>query len=269
MSFADIHCHLLPGIDDGAPNWSVALEMARLAVAEGIDTIVATPHQLGLYLENTADRIHRIVAETQIRLNEAQIPLIVLPGADVRLREDLIQLVEQRQVLTAGDHFAHLLLEVPPELSLFPGTLLDRLRDLNITPILTHPERNHISASHLEFVRRWVSHGGLVQITAGSVTGQFGETARGFTRTLVREGLVQLVATDAHNVTRRPPQIREAAALLARWAGSAAAHAMTISNPRAVANGHPVSCPSPPPVVGRGLAGWCRRTAARLIPVGH
>ena len=268
MHCADVHCHLLPGIDDGPQDWNDTLAMARIAVSEGIDTIIATPHQLGRFGTNTASRIRSLVAEAQRRLDLARIPLTVLPGADVHIRDDLPELVERREVLTLGDHFAHLLVEIPPELSLSLGTLLDRLQRQGVACILTHPERNHAQAQNFEFVRRWVAQRGLVQITAASVTGHFGPTAKKVARDLVREGLVHLAATDAHGAKRRPPLVREAHNAVTRWAGPSVAHSLFVRNPRAVAQGQPI--PDYPPVapIRQSLAAWCSRAAASLWGMG-
>ncbi len=264
MGFTDIHCHFLPGIDDGPRDWEGTLAMARLAVAEGIDTVIATPHQLGRFHANTASCIRSLAHEAQLRLDLAQIPLTILPGADVRIRDDLFELVDRRNVLTLGDHFAHLLLEIPPELSLSLGTLINRFRRQGIVCILTHPERNHSSDQSLDFVRRWVEQGGLVQITAGSVTRQFGSLAQKVALDLVRENLVHLVATDAHDTSRRPPFLREAFAAVERLAGAEVAHSVFISNPRAIAQGCHIEPAAPAAPVRQALAGWYKRAATRF-----
>src|SRR5438105_1970888 len=100
--FTDIHCHLLPQIDDGPKDWEASLAMARLAVANGIRTIVATPHQLGRYEKNSTDQILQLTAEAQQRVTQAGLSLTILPGGDVRIQEDLPELVERGQVLTLG-----------------------------------------------------------------------------------------------------------------------------------------------------------------------
>jgi len=101
--FTDIHCHLLPGIDDGPRDWKASLAMAQMAVAGGIGTILATPHQLGRYEQNTAEKILSLTAEAQRRFQDAGLPLTVLPGADVRIQEDLPELVQQGRILTLGN----------------------------------------------------------------------------------------------------------------------------------------------------------------------
>src|SRR5262245_38751404 len=103
LPFVDVHCHILPGIDDGPKDWDSSLAMARIAVSNGIGVIVATPHQLGRYECNTRERILDLTAEAQRRVEREGLPLRILPGADVRIREDLAQLVGNGVVLTAAD----------------------------------------------------------------------------------------------------------------------------------------------------------------------
>ena len=121
--FVDIHCHLLPEIDDGAANWDESLAMARMAVADGIGVVVATPHQLGAFSHNSAPKIRLAVEELQSRLEAERIPLQVLPGADVRIETDLAARLGRDEVLSLADNGRYVLLELPHEMY-FP---LDRL----------------------------------------------------------------------------------------------------------------------------------------------
>lgn len=254
--FTDIHCHLLPGIDDGPEDWEATLAMARAAVANGIHKIVATPHQLGSYEKNTAEQILRLTAETQQRVHEAGLPLTILPGADVRIEESLPALVENRQVLTLGNQNAYLLMELPHDQVLPMGRLIYELQCQGVTSILSHPERNQHLQKNPGTLRPWVQQGCLIQVTSGSVTGHFGRTARQMSRWLFRENLVHLVATDAHDVTRRPPQWRQAFDLVSSWQGKARAQRIFFENPQAVVAGRPVFAPLPSSSFRRGFASW-------------
>jgi len=108
--FTDIHGHFLPGIDDGADDWGTSLAMARMAVDEGFRTIVATPHQLGGYAVNSGDVIRQLTVEYQQRLDAESIVLQVLPGADVRIEDGMIDRLRRGDVLTLGDQGRHVLL---------------------------------------------------------------------------------------------------------------------------------------------------------------
>ena len=112
--FIDIHCHLLPGLDDGAHSWEDAIEMAHRARADGIRTIIATPHQLGSYTHIRAEVIRARTAELQEILQRRGIFITVLPGADVRVEEDLVRQLVRGDVLTLADQRRHVLLELPP-----------------------------------------------------------------------------------------------------------------------------------------------------------
>ena len=114
--FVDIHCHLLPHLDDGAKDWETSLAMAKMAVADGIHTIVATPHQLGSFSGNRGDIIRKQAAELRRRLAKQGIPLQVLAGGDVRIEDGLRRELASGNVLTLGDYGRHVLLELPHEL---------------------------------------------------------------------------------------------------------------------------------------------------------
>lgn len=262
--FTDIHCHLLPQIDDGPKDWDATLAMARMAVAQGIRTIVATPHQLGNYERNTAEQILLLAVEAQRRIDEAGLLLTILPGADVRIQEDLPELVENRQVLTLADQNAYLLMELPHEQVLPMGRLIFELQCRGVTSILSHPERNQHLIKNPEVLRPWVQQGCLVQVTAGSITGQFGREAKQMSRWLFRENLAHLVATDAHDVTHRPPQWRHAFVKVSGWEGRARATKIFLENPEAVVQGRPVHVPLPSSNPRSSFASWVGSALATL-----
>jgi protein-tyrosine phosphatase len=296
--FTDIHCHLLPGIDDGPKDWEASLALARLAVTQGIGTIVATPHQLGSYEKNTAEQILQLTAEAQRQIQEIGLPLTILPGADVRIQEDLPELVETGQVLTLGnrrqkseirnpksesvDHgdkesmaadlgisdfgfrISYLLMELPHEQVLPMGRLIYELQCRGVTSILSHPERNQHLQKNPELLRPWVQQGCLVQVTAGSITGQFGRAAKQMSRWLLRENLVHLVATDAHDATGRPPQWRQAFAKVSSWQGRTRAKKIFFENPQAVVNGQAIDSPLPSSFPRSSFASWVGAALATL-----
>jgi protein-tyrosine phosphatase len=267
--FIDIHCHLLPGIDDGPKDWKASLAMARMAADSGIRMIVATPHQLGGYEKNTADRILRLATEAQQRIHDAGLSLTVLPGADVRIQEDLPELVEQGRILTLGNlksenQISFLLVELPHEQVLPLGRLLYRLQSQGITAILSHPERNKHLQENPEILRPWVQQGCLIQVTTGSITSEFGREALRVSRWLFRENLAHLVATDAHNITDRRPAWRAAFAKVCHWEGRQRANEVFMRNPAAVVAGRPVEAPLPSSAPQTGFASWFNSALATL-----
>ena len=241
ISFVDIHCHLLPGIDDGAKDWDESLAMARLAVEDGTATIIATPHQLGSFSANGGDAIRRLVAELQQRLDAARIPLKVLPGADVRIEPELVERLTRGEVLTLGDHRRHVLLELPHELYLPLEPLLEQLSRRKITGILSHPERNQGILRQPEVLAPLVEAGCLLQTTAGSLCGSFGPVCQQFCEWLLAEGMVHFVATDAHGVRSRRPLMQRAFNRVVELCGEATAIDLCSGNPGQVAAGQPVA----------------------------
>lgn len=241
ISFVDIHCHLLPGIDDGAKDWDEALAMARLAVEDGTATVIATPHQLGNYGHNRGDEIRGLVAELQQRFEQAQIPLTVLPGADVRIEPEMVEQLIRGDVLTLGDHRRHVLLELPHELYLPLQPVLDELSRRKMAGILSHPERNQGILRQPEVLAPLVEGGCLLQITAGSLCGTFGPQCQQFCEWLLGAGLVHFVATDAHGPRSRRPLMRRAFDRVVELTGEATAIDLCSRNPSRAAAGQPVT----------------------------
>lgn len=250
----DIHCHLLPGIDDGAKSWEESLKMAQQAVAEGITTSIVTPHQLGANSHNRGESIRQLASEFQQRLNQRGIPLRVLPGADVRIDSDMIQRLRSRDCLTLGDHGRHVLLELPHELYFPLEPVLDQLGQLHMVGILSHPERNQGILRQPDLIPRLVAHGCLMQITADSLIGTFGPAPQRFSEMMIQNGWVHFLATDAHSPRGRRPRIVEAKRRVVELAGAAYAEAVCGVNPAAIAAGY--DCPELPAVRRSGI--WSR-----------
>jgi protein-tyrosine phosphatase len=238
--FTDIHCHLAPSIDDGAKNWDETFEMARIAVAEGIGTIVCTPHQCGSFRQNTAEGIRRLVTEVQQQLDGANISLRVLPGADVRIEPDLAALLRRGDVLTLADRGRHVLLELPHEVYLPLDKLLDELKASRIVGILSHPERNEGVLSRPDLIPPLVERGCLMQVTAGSLIGAFGLRVQQAAENLVAQGLVHFISTDAHGPKSRRPLMRRTYERCIEILGEEAATRICCTNPAAVAEGRDV-----------------------------
>ena len=200
----DIHCHILPGLDDGASDLEVSLEMCRVAQADGIKIIVATPHcQNGLY-QNNQGTILPVVDQLKKRLNTEGISLEILPGADIHLSPEIIPFLKDNpQLLLGGRYF---LLELPAQS--IPHEIRDLIFKLQLAgyaPIITHPERNTVIQGRPSLLEEWVGSGVLVQVTAMSLTGAFGGLVEDCAWQLLRSGLIQVIATDAHSRRRRPP----------------------------------------------------------------
>jgi protein-tyrosine phosphatase len=235
--FIDIHCHLLPGIDDGASTCDEAIAMAEMAVADGIETIVATPHQLGSNAKNSGSAIRKAVAEFQELLEHRHVPLKVLPGADVRIEPDLPQKIRSGEVVTLGDHRRHVLLELPHDVYLPLDRLLAELAAARLVGILSHPERNRGLLGRPAILRPLVERGCLLQVTAGSLTGVFGSQVQKFAISLIEQGLVHFISTDAHSTRTRTPVLSPAFEEIVALAGENVALDLCCRHPAAVAEG--------------------------------
>ena len=238
--FVDIHCHLLPGIDDGSESLEETIRMAKIAYEEGITTITVTPHQLGAYRKNTATVIRENLHLTRQALQQNAIDLKLLPGGDVRIEADLVDRLKDGSVLTLGDHQKHILLELPHE-TFFPlDSLLDSLQAIGITGILSHPERNQGLLAKPVIVDHLVERGCLMQITAGSLLGTFGERPQRMAMSLLKNHLVHFVATDAHGSKRRRPLMQKAYDKTRQLVGETVAHKLFCEFPTKVACGEDV-----------------------------
>lgn len=236
----DCHNHYLPGLDDGPEDWTDSLAMARIAVAEGITDVVLTPHLEWLAGADTVrrDRLLAAAAECRGRLAAAGLDLRVYPGAEVRLRADLLHAVQAGAVLTLGDTGRYLLVEPPlGDLPDYAGDVLSELSLVGITPVLAHPERNRTIAADPALAGELAGRGCLVQVNAGSLLGHSGDRVRRCALTLLEQGWVHLLGSDAHDPVRRPPCLKAAGDLIARVAGAPAADLILRRNPRAVLSG--------------------------------
>lgn len=250
----DIHCHLLPGIDDGAADLEASLAMARMSVEQGVETIVVTPHQLGAFANNRGDNIRRRTADLQQELDTHSIPLKVLPGGDVRIEDQMLAGLESGEVLSLGDHRKHVLLELPHELYFPLEPVLESLRSHGMVGVLSHPERNAGLLAKQHLIDSLVDSGCLMQVTAGSLVGGMGPACQAMAERMASRGLIHFLATDAHSPKRRRPRLRDAMRVAEKLAGEDAARRWCADNPRAVAEGREVA---PGPMrVAKPRQGW-------------
>jgi protein-tyrosine phosphatase len=238
--FTDIHCHIAPSIDDGSANLAESCVMARMAEADGTKSLIATPHQLGTNSHVTAEAIRQGVADLQTALNTDGVSVSVLPGADVRIEPELPKLVKQGKVLTLADQGKHVLLELPHE-TYFPlDPLLATLARQGLVGILSHPERNRGIIKNPDVMWDVVEAGGLLQITAGSLTGAFGRSPQKIAELCVDERLIHFIASDAHDTKNRPFGMRKAYETIVEMADDGLAELVCCENPARVFAGEDV-----------------------------
>lgn len=264
----DLHSHILPGIDDGAPELAVSLQMARAYVDQGVEIVACTPHILpGLY-HNSGTQIRQAVADLQRQLDEAGIPLRLTTGADNHVVPDFVGGLSHGHLLTIGDS-RYVLVEpphhvAPPQLEeLFFNVLV-----AGYVPVLTHPERLTWIEQNYAIMKRLAARGVWMQITSGSLSGSFGRRPKYWARRMLSEGLVHILATDAHNMTRRPPDLLAGYRAAEDILGQEEAEKLVVTRPYAIlSNDMPANVP--PPLVAAQKSGAQQGGAADYDPRGN
>ena len=237
----DLHCHILPGIDDGAAELSVSLEMARAFVADGVSVVACTPHILpGLY-HNSGPQIRQATAQLQQIFDREGIPLRLVTGADNHIVPSFVADLRSGHLLSLADS-RYVLVEPPHHVA--PPRLEDLFFNILVAgyvPILTHPERLSWIKSHYQAIQRLVQAGVWIQLTAGSLAGLFGRNARYWAERMLDEGCVHILATDAHDVNRRPPNLSLGRELASKRVGSDEAEHMVLTRPLGILRNDPPS----------------------------
>jgi protein-tyrosine phosphatase len=236
----DIHHHLLPGLDDGSTDLETSLAMARMAAADGITHITATPHANSRYPFDPVSN-EELLQSIRNGLAKEGVSLTLGGGCDFHMSYDNIQDArEHPRKYTLNGH-EYLLIELP-DFSI-PKQIDESFYELRLagmTPILTHPERNPTLQRNPARLREWVQQGMLIQVTTSSVLGHMGKTAERMAHRLLADRWVNFLATDAHNVDHRPPKMRGACELVASKYGQEYAQRICNENPLAVFEGRPL-----------------------------
>jgi protein-tyrosine phosphatase len=230
----DIHCHILADVDDGPKSWDISEEMCRMAAADGIEHIVATPHANHRYAYDR-ELLTGVVQSLQQRIGD--VPRLSL-GCDFHLSYENLQdaMVRPEHYVIASSRY--LLVElsnysIPAQIA----ESFQRLMGIGVTPIITHPERNPILQRGPQQILQWVEIGCAVQVTASALTGAWGEMAWQIAQWLLKRDAVHMLATDAHDTKRRPPVLSEGRNEVAELCGDDVARALVEKNPGAVVSG--------------------------------
>lgn len=236
----DLHLHLLPGVDDGARSLAEAVAMARIARQEGCTALVATPHQR----RDEWTLPPPAILEQLLARIEEQVPgLALYLGAEVRVDSDLGRELARpgRSGILPLAGSSYLLLEFDPEgFGPNPLSVLEEVGALGYRAIVAHPELLPPLLEPPGLVERMVEGGAALQVTAGSLVGEFGPHPRRVAWELLEAGLVSLVASDAHREDWRPPGLREVFQLLESRIGSNRAEALVFGNPACVLQDRPI-----------------------------
>jgi protein-tyrosine phosphatase len=249
----DIHHHCLPDVDDGPREWDEAVAMCHAAAEEGIETIVATPHVLrGRWKAFGIPELESRIAELRRRVGES--PRLLL-GSEYFFAHDVVEVLGAGNAIVTLAGSRYVLVElaansVPPLIE----QPLYRMQLGGWVPVLAHPERNLVFQAKPDVLAELLDHGVKTQLTAGSLTGEFGPQAKQAAEVFLRRNLIHFVATDAHNMTRRTPRVRAAKAVLEELVGSEVTDALMVRNPRAVIENRPLEWdPDPIPEAEGGF----------------
>ncbi|MDX8047120.1 CpsB/CapC family capsule biosynthesis tyrosine phosphatase [Gracilibacillus sp. S3-1-1] len=200
----DIHCHILPNVDDGAKHMEDSVQMAKSAVSQGITTIIATPHHMNGSYDNYKEDILVAVECLNDRLQEEEIPLTILPGQETRIYGEMLEDLEKGQLLPLNETSGYLFVELPSNhVPRYTKQLLFDLQLKGVKPVIVHPERNKELMENPDILYDLVSNGTLTQVTAASIAGKFGKKIKKFSSQMIEANLTHFIASDAHNTTTR------------------------------------------------------------------
>lgn len=243
----DLHCHIIPGVDDGAANAAVACAMAEHSLRAGVDTIVATPHcnLRGARLLADGRKYAEAFELFRALLRQHRIPLTLLPGAEVLAHPaDFRQLLDSGRLVTLNrSHY--LLVEFrfwadEREIT----SLLAAVVRHGLIPVVAHPERYTAVQRRPSLVAEWFADGYIIQINKGSLLGRLGIDAEQTALWLLHRGLVHVIATDAHDPVRRPTGFLSLLSMAERFCPREYLHLLLEENPRRIIGNKPVCAPS-------------------------
>lgn len=236
----DIHTHILPGVDDGARDLVESLTMARMAAADGLTHLFATPHHRDYSPLSRLDVAHR-VAQLQSELDKADIPLTLLPGHEVRLYDDMFDDWDKNLAGPLGNSRYILAEPLFHHYDKHTDTMLFELFERGYLPIMAHPERIRPIQDNLALIEGFLARGGLTQITATSLTSRGDSRDKKTAETMLRNGMVHIIASDAHHSYHRTPTLAAARDAAAVIVGQEQAAAMVSARPMAVVNNEPMA----------------------------
>jgi protein-tyrosine phosphatase len=254
LPLVDLHVHLLAGLDDGPRTADDALEMCRMASADGTRLAAALAHQNEYWPDVTPERIRAAVRDLSTSLQSARIDLEVFPCGEVMARADLVAAWQAGTLMSVADRGAFLLIEMPHDLFVDLGPTVEELRPLGVRPILAHPERTPELLHEPGRIEALIEQGCLVQVSAGSITDPPDRRTEKALRDWIKRGVVHLLGSDGHSPHRRPPRLAAAVERLRRWSDAATADRIASTLGRMVLRGQPVRVPPPRPAARRWWA---------------
>ena len=245
----DLHCHILPDIDDGPELLDESIEMCRIAVNDGISKIICTPHHVAGKYNNNRKKIIRRVKKLQASIDSEHIPLTLFPGSEIRLDLNLVEKIKAGELMTMNDSGRYITLELSDEaLPQSMEEIISTLIFAGIIPVIAHPERNSAIRSNPEIIYQLVQLGALAQLTTSSLTGHFGSKIEEFSVFLLEHNLVHMLVTDAHSSRHRRPVLSKGLKRLKAIVGEKAAMEMVETIPQKILNGEDIDVEFPRPL---------------------
>jgi len=237
----DIHCHVLAGIDDGASDIEESLNICRTAYNEGITAIVATPHYIDGESESQKSKILALVFLLNQELKNIDIDLMVLPGMEVYVTSNLLELYDEGKIITLNCK-NYMLIELPLYNGI-PSCLEDvlfKLQVRGVKPVIAHPERCKSVIDYPNLVNRLIERGCIIQVNSGSIEGLYGKSIQKTANTLLEHNMVHLVGSDSHSSSGRKSFLRDSFAMLSDKYGKGYAEDLFVNNQYKIINGEKI-----------------------------
>ncbi len=231
----DIHSHILPGADHGPETYTQALELCRCLYEQGVSTVVATPHQLGVFEGKIeGGGIIELCRDFELYCHQHEVNIKIHPGSEIRLDERIPAMLDEGKVLTLGNGGKYILLELIPEVFIDIDMLIDALAKRGVKILLAHPERYEYFWKKFDILRKWMDKGVLLQITASAILGlgYLPQISKALAFEFLAKGLVAAVASDAHDMDLRAPNMHKAFEFVKTCAGKRYAEVLFEENPR-------------------------------------
>lgn len=251
----DIHCHILPSVDDGASTLAESLSMAREAANQGIHTIIATPHHQNGFHENPGNHIAGMVDYVNGKMKAEQIPVSIKPGQEPQMHGDIIEELKSREVIPLAGASDYVLVALPEnEAPSYATNLLFDMQIAGYKPIIAHPEQNHALMDNPDKLYRLVKNGALTQLSAASIVGKNGSRVRKFTNQIIEANLAQFIASDAHHAKRHGFYMKTALQVIKNKYGAFKERQFR-NNSEAVVHGIPINANVPERIKRKKLLG--------------
>ncbi len=234
--YVDIHCHVLPGVDDGAADVEQSQRMLRMAAQEGVCDIIVTPHyKAGRGRRNaTCERVRTLVQEMQDWLDSESIPIHLYTGNEILYNYEIDNLLESHEVCTLADSFYVLVEFSPSDEYAYIKSGVQKILMAGYVPVVAHIERYDVLRKHMEYVEELVDMGAYLQVNAASITGKSGWLVKRCVLKWIRQELIYAVGTDAHDDQKRVPQLTGAYEIVEKHCGRDTAEELFYRNPKRI-----------------------------------